>query len=98
MQYTGGSFAGIAAGWFSWVLQIERVVHRPRGPFPAGASRVERVPESVLERVVEPVAGVVMLLSTAVRRLQHGRLQFYLVYLLAGVAGLGLLVLLEGAT
>jgi hydrogenase-4 component B len=96
MQYTGGSFGGIAATWFSWALQIERTVHRPRGPFPVSASRVERVPESVLEWVVAPVAGLVMRASAAVRRLQHGRLQFYIVYLVAGLAGLGLLVLLEG--
>jgi len=92
MQYTGGSFAGVGAGWFSWILQPERVIRRLRGPFPAGAGRFERVPETVLERVLTPVGVAVMRVSTATRRLQHGRLQFYIVYVVAGVAALGLIV------
>ncbi len=96
MQYTSGSFGGIAVGWFAWVLRPERQLRRPRGHFPAGAIRLERVPETVLERILGPVSGVVMQVSTAVRRLQHGRLQFYIVYVVAGLIALGLLVLLEG--
>jgi hydrogenase-4 component B len=96
MQYTGGAMAGIAAGWFSWILQPERVQHRPRGPFPVRASRMERVPETVLERLIGPAGAAVLRLSAAVRRLQHGRVQFYIVYLLGGVAALALLVLLGG--
>ena len=38
MQYTSGSFAGIAAGWFAWILQPERKMRRPRGHFPARRS------------------------------------------------------------
>ncbi|HEU5068829.1 MAG TPA: proton-conducting transporter membrane subunit [Verrucomicrobiae bacterium] len=96
MQYTGGSFAGIAGGWFAWILQPERALRRPRGPFPGRASRIERVPETVLERGIEPAGRVVMRASAAVRRLQHGRLQFYILYLAAGVAVLAMLVWLEG--
>jgi hydrogenase-4 component B len=96
MQYTGGSFAAIATGWFSWVLLPERTLRRPRGPFPAGASRMERIPDTVLERVIEPAGGAVMDFAAAARRLQHGRLQFYLVYMLAGLLALSLLVLLGG--
>jgi hydrogenase-4 component B len=96
MQYTGGSFGGIAAGWFAWILRPERRQRRPRGPFPAAASRVERVPETVLEQVIFPVGSVVMQASTAVRRLQHGRLQFYVLYIVVGLAALGVLVLIGG--
>ena len=92
MQYTGGSFAGIGSGWFFWILQPERAVRRPRGPFPARASRMERVPETVLEWAIEPAGHAVMRLSTAVRRLQHGRLQFYIAYVMMGLASLGLVV------
>jgi len=74
MQYSSGSFAGLAAGWFSWVLQPARTLRRPRGYFPAAAIRLERVPETMLERVLQPAAARVMQVSTAVRRLQHGRL------------------------
>ncbi len=96
MQYTGGSFGGLVAGWFAWILRPERRLRRPRGPLPASASRVERVPETVLEHVILPVGGVVMQASTAVRRLQHGRLQFYVLYIVAGLAALGVLVLIGG--
>jgi len=94
MQYTGGSFAGIAAGWFWWILRPERLLRRPRGPFPAHGSRRERIPETVLERLVEPAGRAVMGFSTAVRRLQHGRLQFYIVYLACGLAVLAAIALL----
>ena len=97
MQYTSGSFAGIAAGWFAWVLRPERKLRRPRGYFPAEAIRLERVPETVLERIIAPVGAAIMRVSTAVRRLQHGRLQFYILYVVAGLIALGVLVLLGGA-
>ncbi len=94
MQYTSASFGGIVAGWFGWILQPERKMRRPRGHFPAEAIRVERVPETVLERIIGPVSVVVMQGSTAVRQLQHGRLQFYILYVVAGLIALGVLVLL----
>lgn len=96
MQYTSGSFAGIATGWFRWILQPERKLRRPRGQFPTTAIRLERIPETVLDRIIGPVSVVIMQTSTAVRRLQHGRLQFYILYLVAGLFGLGVLVLLGG--
>jgi hydrogenase-4 component B len=96
MQYTSGSFAGIASGWFVWLLQPERKLRRPRGPLPAIASRVERVPETVLERVLTPVGDAIMVVSAAARRLQHGRLQAYILYVVAGLVAVGMLVLLGG--
>ena len=97
MQYTGGSFSGITAGWFGWILRPERQLHRPRGPLPAGASRVERIPETVLEQIILPTGGLVLQASAAVRRLQHGRLQFYVLYVVAGLAAISALVLTGGA-
>jgi hydrogenase-4 component B len=96
MQYTSASFGGIVAGWFGWVLQPERKMRRPRGHFPTEAIRLERVPETVLERVIGPVGAVILQVSTAVRRLQHGRLQFYILYVLAGLIALGVLVMMGG--
>jgi hydrogenase-4 component B len=96
MQYTSGSFAAIAAGWFRWILQPERKIRRPRGLFPDEALRLERVPETVLERVIGPVGDVIMQMSTAVRRLQHGRLQFYIVYVVAGLLAVCIVVMLGG--
>jgi hydrogenase-4 component B len=97
MQYTSGSFAAIAVGWFVWVLQPERVLKRPRGLLPANASLFERVPEAVLERVLTPVAGVILRVSTATRRLQHGRLPAYILYVVAGLLALSVFVLVGGA-
>ncbi len=96
MQYTSGSFAGIAAGWFTWFLRPERRIRRPRGLFPVEAMRLERIPETVLERIITPVSVVILQTSTAVRRLQHGGLQSYILYVLGGLLALGLLVLLGG--
>ena len=93
MQYTSGSFGAIATHWFSWILRPELAARRPRGPFPAHASRLERVPETVLERILEPAAGAVMAVAAQVRRTQHGRLQFYIVYVAGGLAVLAMIVL-----
>jgi hydrogenase-4 component B len=93
MQYTAGSFAGIITEWFAWILRPSRHEHRPEETFPAIASFAEHTPETVLEHLVQPVGAVVMRVSTAVRRLQQGKLQAYLLYLLVGVAALAALVM-----
>ncbi len=93
MQYTSASFADIAVGWFRWALQPERKAHRPHGDFPAKAIRLERTPEMVLEHILTPVGDLIMRASATVRRLQQGRLQFYILYVLAALVGIGLLVL-----
>lgn len=96
MQYTAGSFASIITGWFEWILRPSRHQHPVRGVFPVRASDAEHTPETVLEHVVEPVGRWVMQVSTAVLRLQHGRLQAYFVYLLAGVVAIALVALSGG--
>jgi len=85
MQYTAGSFAALLTEWFAWILRPVRHVARPQGLFPVHATFEERTPETVLERVVEPAGRVVLLASEGARRLQHGRLQAYLLYLIAGL-------------
>jgi hydrogenase-4 component B len=94
MQYSSGSFAGIVVEWFGWILHPLRKLRRPRGQFPASAILLERTPETVLEMVIEPISRGIIRISTAVRRLQHGRLQSYILYVLAGLFALGVLVLL----
>jgi hydrogenase-4 component B len=93
MQYTAGSFASTITGWFGWILRPEREVQAPEGLFPRHASFEQHTPETVLEHVVEPVAGVVMRCSSFVRRLQHGRAQAYVAYVIAGLALVAVLVL-----
>ena len=96
MQYTSGAVASIATRWFSLILQPERALRRPRGLFPERAVYLQRVPETVLEWIVEPIAVAVLRGSSGVRRLQHGRVQFYIVYVVAGLAAVGTMVMLEG--
>jgi hydrogenase-4 component B len=91
MQYSSGSFSAIAMGWFAGVLGPERRLQRPHGPFPRRALRMERVSDVVLERVMVPASDAVLRLSGAARRLQHGRLQFYIVYLLCGLTVIAIL-------
>jgi hydrogenase-4 component B len=94
MQYTAGSFAGIITEWFAWILRPVRHEHRPTEILPVSANFAEHTPETVLEYAVEPAGGVVMQLSMAARRLQHGRVQAYLLYVLIGLAALAVVVLL----
>jgi hydrogenase-4 component B len=98
MQYTAGSFAGIVTEWFAFVLRPVRHARRPVGPFPGLASYDEHTPETVLERIVEPAGVLVMQGAGLARRLQHGRVQAYLVYLLIGVVLLALVVLTGART
>lgn len=97
MQYTAASFAAIITSWFAWILRPERHSHPVEGDFPSNATFSEHTPETVLEKIVEPVGGIVMTVSTAVRRLQHGRVQSYILYLLVGLVALALLIFLGGA-
>ncbi len=97
MQYTSASFAGIVSGWFAWLLQPERKLRRPRGPLPTKmASCIERVPETVLERVLTPTSDAILRVSAAARRLQHGRLQAYILYVVVGLIAVSILVLVGG--
>ena len=97
MQYTGGSFAGIAGGWFAAIFRTEHKSRRPRGPFPGPAFHLDHVPETVLDRMIRPTGALIERLSHAALGLQHGRLPFYILYLVAGLAVLGVYVFLEAA-
>jgi hydrogenase-4 component B len=92
MQYTGGSFAAMPVTWFAWVLRPQRRLRWPRGPFPSRADYLERIPETVLERVIGPGSNAVMAASAWVRQRQQGHLPDYILYLVAGLVAMGLLV------
>lgn len=96
MQYTSGSFGDLAAGWFGWLLRPELKWRRLHCPFPAKATHIQRHPETVLEYVLTPASHAIMRVSNVVRRLQHGRLQAYILYVAAGLLVLGFLVLTGG--
>jgi len=94
MQYTAESFASIITGWFAFILRPERHAELPLEPLPASATRTTHTPETVLRYVVEPLSNAMVRLATSARYLQHGGVQSYLLYLLIGLAGLGLVVLM----
>ena len=96
MQYSSGSFAAIMVGWFRWILRPQLVLRRPRGLMPTKSFRLEQMPETVLDVVIAPVGGVVMQMASGARRLQHGSLQAYILYVVAGLAALGAMVLAAG--
>jgi len=96
MQYTAGSFAGIITEWFAWILRPQRHEHPPAVAFPVHAKLEERTPETVLEYVVEPAGAAVMRMAQAARRFQHGRVQAYLLYLVAGLVVLGAIAIMGG--
>ena len=93
MAYTAGSFAGIITEWFAFILRPVRHALRPVALFPPSAQYDEHTPETVLERIIEPMGALVMRSAVAARRLQHGHVQSYLLYVLVGVALLAAIVL-----
>lgn len=96
MQYTAGSFAAIVTEWFDWILRPIRHAELPTDVAPGHAALHQHTPETVLERIIEPAGAVVLRVSAAVRQLQHGRVQAYLLYVLVGVAALAGLVMTGG--
>ncbi len=96
MQYTAGSFAGILTEWFAWILRPVKHGHLRDQLFPDKAAREEHTPETVLEEVVQPAGGAVMRLAMAARRVQHGTVQAYLLYVLIGLSVLTALALAGG--
>jgi hydrogenase-4 component B len=96
MQYTAGSFAAIVTGWFGWVLRPSRLVKAPEGAFPIRASHAVHTPETVLEECIGPIARGVLAASAATRRLQHGRVQAYLFYLVVGIVLVALVAFVGG--
>lgn len=97
MQYTAASFAGILTEWFAWILHPHRHVEKPEGLLPRRARWSVHTPETVLEEVIEPVGRGFLWAAAQVRRLQHGRVQAYVLYLLLGVAALAVLALWDWA-
>jgi hydrogenase-4 component B len=90
MQYTAGSFAAIMTGWFAWILRPGRREQLPDETFASHASFEEHTPETVLEHVIVPSGHVVLHTAIAARRLQHGRVQSYILYLAVAIAALAL--------
>lgn len=94
MQYTAGSFAGIIAAWFGWILRPSTHSEPPVTFFPAASIHESHTPETVLEQVVVPAGNRLLGLADFARAFQHGRVQSYLTYLCAGLIVLSVAVIL----
>ena len=92
MQYTAASFASILTSWFFWLLRPKRHSHPAHGPFPEYAKHDEHAVETVLDHIVQPLGKIIIQISTATRRLQHGRVQSYILYVISGLIGVALIV------
>lgn len=94
MQYTAGSFAATLTEWLADLLRSKRREIRPEGVFPAEAAFESHTPDVVLDEAVLPSAGRILRAASVARRLHHGRVQAYLVYVVLGLGALALLVCL----
>ncbi|MDP3429772.1 MAG: hypothetical protein Q8R89_05510, partial [Desulfomicrobium sp.] len=57
---------------------------------------LERIPETVMEKIVMPGVRVAGFVADGAGKMQHGRLHLYILYVFLGVTALGLMILLGG--
>ena len=82
MQYTGVSFADSLARQFEGVVAPRREGPAVAGFFPTPALFRFVPTETILERIVMPLFRVAGFSFAFLRRLQHGRLHLYMLYIL----------------
>jgi len=85
MQYTAASFAEPVLGSFEALLQRTVQGEAPSGYFPADAHLAVHPADTAGERILVPATRRLLAALGRVRVVQHGRLQPYLVYILATV-------------
>jgi hydrogenase-4 component B len=88
MQYTAASFPAPALGTFEALLARTVARAGPDGYFPATARHDERLADTAGERFVVPLSRRFLQALARVRGLQSGRLQLYLLYVLATLIAL----------
>lgn len=81
MQYTASSFAEMLVGIFSGILRPERHAPDVKGLFPARSAFESHVPEVVLEKGILPFLAATDRRLAAIRRLQNGQLNHYILYI-----------------
>jgi formate hydrogenlyase subunit 3/multisubunit Na+/H+ antiporter MnhD subunit len=81
MQYTASSFAEPLTTLFAALLGTRHAVDPPAGLFPTAAAFVTHTPDPTAEYVFAPLGRVVARALAALRWLQHGRIQLYVLYI-----------------
>ncbi|HZV81490.1 MAG TPA: proton-conducting transporter membrane subunit [Geobacteraceae bacterium] len=88
MQYTSSSFAATLVGLFSGILRPHTKTPLIQGHFPKPVSFRSHVPEALLEGVYLPLYSVLNNRLSLVRKLQHGRLHLYILYIVVTLIAL----------
>ena len=88
MQYTASSFARGPVGYFRWALLPRDKGAPVKKLFPAAARFESHVPDTVLDRAVVPAFRAGAWLARRGRVLQQGRIQLYLLYVVAMLVAL----------
>ena len=83
MQYSGASYPVPVTRVFTALLATQEEVHPPLGYWPVKASFASRTPDPALERWLPVLVAKCEDWLSVPRRLQHGRLQLYLLYVSA---------------
>ena len=85
MQYTASSFAAMLVDLFGGILRPQRHAPRITGHFPAPAGFSSHVPEVVLELLYLPLLRRGNELLMPLRKLQHGQIPLYILYIFVTV-------------
>jgi hydrogenase-4 component B len=81
MQYTASSFAQPLTDWFKIFLGTHRHGTGPEGFFPQRALFETHTPDAARERLFAPLFRLIDRALSPVRRMQHGRIHEYLLYI-----------------
>jgi len=83
MQYTASSFAQPIVDFFKGILRTRKSVHKINEYFPKDFSYQTKTTDLFRETVFKPVVNVVYRLAEELTFIQHGKLQIYILYILA---------------
>ena len=83
MQYGASSFSELAVSVFTGI--IRQRIDRPvvNGLFPGTARCSDHPSETILERIIEPLFTMIGISFAFLRRLQHGLVHVYMMYIFA---------------
>ena len=88
MQYTGSSFVQPITDFFNFILRTKRIEKRPKVIFPKKVSLHTDTPDIVMGWGYEPFFAWIYSLTVKLRRIQHGRVQLYILYIVVTLLAL----------
>jgi hypothetical protein len=81
MQYTASSYADPLTELFQPLLDTDKTVEAVEGYFPSKASFHSHTPDAAREKLFAPIFNLVSRVITPIRKVQHGNLNGYLLYI-----------------